>query len=118
MARTVLAARPNCRPTRRSAALSQASPTASSKRLLKGALLGISGTFSCLDAAVGTAHPIELDHHRRAILRPRQIPYLALVDLSNFLGLPTTAGTLQFSVPTLTSHPQTQRLVRFVDLAA
>ena len=46
MARTVLLARPNCRATRRTAALSQANPTASSKRLLNGALLGNCGTFS------------------------------------------------------------------------
>ena len=46
MARTVLLAKPNCRATRRTAALSQANPTASSKRLLNGALLGNCGTFS------------------------------------------------------------------------
>src|SRR6516165_331114 len=46
MARTVLGDSPNCRATRRTAAFSQASPTASSKRLLKGALLGNCGTFS------------------------------------------------------------------------
>ena len=46
MARTVLVESPNCRATRRAAALSQASPTASSKRLLKGALPGNCGTFS------------------------------------------------------------------------
>ena len=48
MARTVLLAKPNCRATRRTAALSQANPTASSKRLLNGALLGNCGTFSAL----------------------------------------------------------------------
>jgi len=48
MARTVLLDSPNCRPTRRPAALSQATPTASSKRLLNGALLGNCGTFSAL----------------------------------------------------------------------
>jgi hypothetical protein len=46
MARTVLLESANCRATRRTAALSQASPTASSKRLLNGALLGSCGTFS------------------------------------------------------------------------
>src|SRR6516164_9863448 len=46
MARTVLGDNPNCLATLRTAALSQASPTASSKRLLKGALLGNCGTFS------------------------------------------------------------------------
>jgi hypothetical protein len=48
MARTVLGTNPNCRATRRTAALSQANPTASSKRLLNGALLGNCGTFSVL----------------------------------------------------------------------
>src|SRR5580700_2174612 len=46
MTRTVLLAKPNCLATRRTAALSQANPTASSKRLLNGALLGNCGTFS------------------------------------------------------------------------
>src|SRR6516164_1989288 len=46
IARTVLAARRNCRATCRTDALSHASPTASSKRLLNGALLGNWGTFS------------------------------------------------------------------------
>src|SRR5215470_16074576 len=46
MARTVLGDSPNCRATRRTAALSHANPTASSKRWLKGALLGNCGTFS------------------------------------------------------------------------
>jgi hypothetical protein len=43
MARTVLGDSPNCRATRRTGALSHACPTASSKRLLKGALLGRAG---------------------------------------------------------------------------
>src|SRR5438270_13794190 len=46
MARTVLAARPMCRATWRAAALSQACPTASSKSLLQGALLGSCATLS------------------------------------------------------------------------
>jgi hypothetical protein len=45
-ARTVLAASRNCRATWRTDALSHANPTASSKRLLNGALLGNLGTFS------------------------------------------------------------------------
>jgi hypothetical protein len=43
---TVLSARPNCRATLRSGALSQARPQASSNRFENGALLGSSGTFS------------------------------------------------------------------------
>ena len=45
---TVLAGSPNRSATCRAAALSQACPTASSKRLLNGALLGNCGTFSIL----------------------------------------------------------------------
>src|SRR6267154_1597780 len=46
MARTVLSASPNRLAILRAEALSQASPTASSKRLEKGALLGSWSTFS------------------------------------------------------------------------
>ncbi len=42
----MLSANPNCLATRRAEALSQAWPTASSKRLEKGALLGNWSTFS------------------------------------------------------------------------
>lgn len=55
MARTVLLARPNCRATRRTAALSQTNPTASSKRLLNGALLGNCGTFPSSPRSPDTA---------------------------------------------------------------
>src|ERR1035441_9907340 len=48
MPRTVLAASPKRRATRRTGALSQVSPMASSKRLLNGALLGSCSTFSRL----------------------------------------------------------------------
>src|SRR5712691_9938420 len=74
--------------------------------------------FLRLDSAVGTAHPVEFDDHRRAVLRPRQIAYLSLVNLCNFADSLTTAGTLQSAVPALTAYPQTQRLSFFVDLAA
>jgi len=46
MARTVLAASLICRATWRAAALSHACPTAPSKRLLNGALLGNCATLS------------------------------------------------------------------------
>ena len=46
LALTVLAERPNRLATRMAAALSQACPTSSSKRLLKGAFDGRSGTLS------------------------------------------------------------------------
>src|ERR1035441_936060 len=53
IARTALSARPIRRATCRAEALSHAWPTASSKRLLKGALLGSSGTFSILTPHTG-----------------------------------------------------------------
>jgi len=53
MLRTVLAASPNCWATRRAAAFSQDSPTASSKRLLNGALLGNCATFSAFTPQSG-----------------------------------------------------------------
>ena len=49
----MLAANPNCRATCRAAALSHACPTASSNRLLNGALLGNCGTFSILTPQSG-----------------------------------------------------------------
>src|SRR5215472_9200490 len=60
MARTVLGDNPNCLAIRRTAALSQANPTASSKRSLKGALLGSCGTFS-----VFTPQFAKVRHRRR-----------------------------------------------------
>ena len=53
MARTVLFAKPNFLATRRAEALSQASPTASSKRLEKGALQGNWSTFSIRKPQLG-----------------------------------------------------------------
>ena len=49
----MLAASRNCLATWRTDALSHANPTASSKRLLKGALLGSCGTFSTLTPHFG-----------------------------------------------------------------
>src|SRR6266705_2196929 len=53
MARTVLDARPSRWATCRAAALSHACPTASSNRLLKGALLGSCSTFSAFTPQSG-----------------------------------------------------------------
>lgn len=53
IARTVLVGKPNRSATCRAAALSHACPTASSNRLLNGALLGSSGTFSILTPQSG-----------------------------------------------------------------
>lgn len=53
IAPTVLAASPNCLATWRTDALSHANPTASSKRLLNGALLGNCGSFSIFTPQFG-----------------------------------------------------------------
>src|SRR3982075_1358933 len=53
MARTVLSASPNRRATCRAEADSQACPTASSKRLENGALLGSCATLSIFGPQVG-----------------------------------------------------------------
>src|SRR5262249_10620054 len=74
--------------------------------------------FLRLDPAFRTAHPVELDHHRSAVFRPREIPHLPFVDLSNLLDPPPTPRALQLAVPTLATYPQAQRLGGFVDLAA
>src|SRR5215469_4767576 len=99
MARTVLATKPNCWATRRRGALSQACPTASSKRPAKRRLTGQQRYFLRFDSALRTAHPIQLDYHRREVFRPRQIAYLALVNLGNFCHPPATPRTLQLGVP-------------------
>ena len=91
MALTVLSASPNCLATRRAEALSQASPTASSKRLENGALLGNWSTLLDLQAAVRATHPVQLDHHRGAVLEARQIPHLALCDVGR-VGDPAPAS--------------------------
>jgi hypothetical protein len=73
IARTVLSAIPNRRATCRADALSQACPTASSNRLLKGALLGNWGTFSARNPQrghfiryVSTTTVVEYSKHGRS----------------------------------------------------
>jgi hypothetical protein len=77
MAPIVLAGKPNRRATGRAAALSHASPIASSNRLLKGALLGNCGTFLTLVPQSAT-HSIDFDRHRGPELHAGQIPHLPL----------------------------------------
>ena len=60
----------------------------------------------CFDAAVRAAHPIQLNYHRRPILRPGQIAHLPLIDVAGFGQLPPAAGTHQLPVAPLASHPQ------------
>jgi len=88
------------------------------KALAEGRLARQQRYFLSLDAALRTPQSIQLDHYSGAVIEARQIPYLPLVDLGNFLAPSTTAGTLEFAVPALAPHPQTQSLSFFVDLAA
>src|SRR5271157_1178395 len=67
------------------------------------------------DPAVRAAHPIQLNYHRRPILRPGQIAHLPLIDVAGFSQLPPAAGTHQLPVPTLAPHPQLQGLARLID---
>ncbi len=73
------------------------------KALAEGRLARQQRYFLGLDPALRTAQSIKLDHYRRAVFEARQIPYLPLVDLGNFMDPSTTAGTLQFAVPALAS---------------
>src|ERR1035437_5773508 len=115
MARTVLPASPICRATRRTAALSQASPTASSNRLLNGALLGNCGTFSVLMPQSGQRTRYSSITPPGAVLKTGQITHLSLVEVMNLAELPPAPGTHQLPVPTLAPHPQLQRFGLLVD---
>src|ERR1017187_4611734 len=68
-----------------------------------------------LHAAVRAAHPIQLKHHRRPILRPGQIAHLPLIDVAGFAQLPPAAGTHQLPVAPLAPHPQLQGLAMLID---
>src|SRR5215469_2082322 len=105
MARTVLLTSPNCRATRRTAALSQANPTVFFKALAERRLARQLRHLLRLHPAVRTAHPIQLHHHRRAKLKTGQIPYLALVAVIGLGHLPPTARAHQLPIPTLAPYP-------------
>ena len=108
MALTVLAARLNWRAILSAAADSQANPTASSKSLLKGALLAL-GNPLYLQTAFCTADSVVLHMYDRLIFPPRQIPHIPLADLPDLVRPAAATGTNQHSVPALAAHPQTQR---------
>src|ERR1039458_4013169 len=71
-----------------------------------------------LDPAIRTAHPVQLDHHRRAVLKAGQIAYLPLVRRHHFTHPLPATGAHQLAVPALPPHPQTQSLGCLVDLAS
>ena len=112
IARTVLAANPNCRATWRAAALSHACPTASSNRLLNGALLGNCGTFSILMPQSGQQHPVHLYDDGGPEFHAGQIPHFPLAHIVGRLQLAAASGAHQFPIAALAPYPQLQRLAR------
>src|SRR5437016_5439339 len=100
--------------TRRAEAPSQASPNASSNRLLNGALLGSCSTFSISQTAVRTPHAVQLDHYRRAVLETRKIAHLPLGHVRRLSDLCSAAGANQSPIAALAPHPQLQCLGFFV----
>ena len=115
MARTVLAANPNRSATCRAAALSQACPTASSKRLLKGAFARQLRHFLHLDAAIRAAHPIHFHQDCRAELHARQIAHLTFVRVVRSFQFASASGTNQLLMAAFTPDPELQRLGFLID---
>lgn len=93
---------------------SQTCPTASSKRLLKGALLGNYGTFSILIPQSGQQTRYT-STNRRLELHARQIPHLALAHLMRRLQFPTAFRANQLPVAALATYLKLQGLGPFVD---
>src|SRR5208337_3405961 len=75
------------------------------KALTEGRLARQLRYFLHLDPALRTAHSIQLDHHRRAVLEAGQIPHLALVNLGHLPHRLSTSRTHQLAVAALASHP-------------
>src|SRR6266571_8175170 len=116
MPRTVLSAMPNCFATRRAAALSHAKPTASSKRLLNGALLGNCSTFSALRPQSG-----HLNRYSSITTLVRYSKHgrsrTSLIDISDCIDTPAAPGTHIYPIASLAPHPKLQSLGRLVNLA-
>src|SRR5215472_3013961 len=118
MARTVLATKPNCWATRRRGVLSQACPTASSKAPAKRRLTGQQRYFLRLNPHSGQptryssiTTVVRYSDHGRS---PTSRSLTSAISAT----LRPHPKTFQLAVPTLASHPQTQGLAFFVDLAA
>src|ERR1700733_6383212 len=110
MGRAVLAAKPRPLATCRADALSHARPTASSNRLLNGALLGSNGTFSTLTPQSG--HFTRYTSMCTAVLNSLQGRSRPLAPGSHsVVELASAAGTLQFAVPPLTPHHSSRTLL-------
>ena len=81
----------------RTAALSQARPTASSKRQLRNLLR--------FHPEMRAAHAIERDRHRRAKFEAGQIVHLSLVGVIHLAQLPPAPGTGQLPVASFSPYP-------------
>jgi hypothetical protein len=115
MARTVLSTSPDRRAACRADALSHACATASSKRLLNGALPGSRGTFSTFTPQSGHFTLVDLHGHRAAELARGQIPHGAFTAVIGTGELVAAARTFQLAIPALSPHPQIQSLLFLVD---
>src|SRR5580693_7361913 len=116
MDRTVVAATSNCLATRRAAALSQASPTASSNRLLNGALLGNCSTFSAL---IPQSRQRKRYNSTTIVVRyskhDRSRTSRSLISAISTTVRPQPEHT---SLPPFAAHPQLQRLGVLVDFTS
>jgi hypothetical protein len=66
------------------------------KTLAEPRLAGQQRHLLCLNPTSRTAHSVQLDHHRGAILRPRQIQHLSFVHLRDLLHPCPQRNTLVF----------------------
>src|SRR5438093_3920936 len=116
MARTVLDARPSRLATCRAAALSHACPTASSNRLLKGALLGSCSTFSAFTPQSG--HRTRYRSSTTVVGYSKQAKSRTSRSSTSRISLtrrPQPEHTI-LRLPGLRRTPQLQRLGGLVDL--
>src|SRR6266567_8747931 len=70
-----------------------------------------------LHPAIRTAHPIQLDHDCRPVLKARQIMDLPFANLGDLAHASSTTAANQLPLAGLAAHPQSQRLGFFIDLA-
>src|SRR6266571_2718993 len=97
MARTVLAANSKRRATCRAEALSQASPTASSKRFENGLARQLQHLLA-LHPTVRAFHPVNLDVDRGLKLAPGQVTYGSFAQIVEITELPPATGAVDLPV--------------------
>jgi hypothetical protein len=115
MARTVPAAKPNCRATWRRRRFAS-HPHRILKILAERCLTRQLRYRFDLQSAFRTANPVVFHHYEGLILAPRQIPHCALPDLLDPGATAVTTGTNQHLVPALPPYPQLQRPRLLIDL--